>query len=226
MSQKIEEIKYCPAGHSFEDFSSYYRNFISFDEGLCSLYWEYVLIGYKVALKEIKDSRYDIVEFLKVVKAVSHLPVFVEYHGISKNPLTRNYILVMNLFDDDLHNFLTVNFWDLSWETKIYFLLLIASDLRNLHATNFVHCNLHSGNILIFTNYGRISPSSKLHPQSCYISLSIHTLHELHDLLEEIKSGKSSDPNLLLKLKSNESTASNVNTHYIDEETEIQGKQL
>ena len=34
--------------------------------------------------------------------------------------------------------------------------------------------------------------SRKLHPQSCYISRYIHTLHELHDLLEEIKSGKSS----------------------------------
>ncbi|CAG8667963.1 10572_t:CDS:2, partial [Diversispora eburnea] len=45
-----------------------------------------------------------------------------------------------------------------------------------------------------------------LHPQSYYIGRYIHTLHELHDLLEEIKSGKSSDPNLLLK--SNESTTS------------------
>ena len=35
------------------------------------------------------------------------------------------------------------------------------------------------------------SHSSKLYPQSCYISRYIHTLHGLHDLLEEIKSGKS-----------------------------------
>ncbi|CAG8597582.1 2777_t:CDS:2 [Diversispora eburnea] len=41
------------------------------------------------------------------------------------------------------------------------------------------------------------SYSSKLHPQSYYIGRYIHTLHGLHDLLEEIKSGKSSDPNLL-----------------------------
>ncbi|RHZ69654.1 hypothetical protein Glove_281g34 [Diversispora epigaea] len=33
------------------------------------------------------------------------------------------------------------------------------------------------------------SHSNKLHPQSCYI----HTLHRLYDLLEEIKSGKSSE---------------------------------
>ncbi|CAG8631252.1 4352_t:CDS:2, partial [Diversispora eburnea] len=49
------------------------------------------------------------------------------------------------------------------------------------------------------------SHSSKLHPQSCYMSRYIHTLHGLNDLLEEIKSGKSS-----------------VNIHCIDDETEIQ----
>ncbi|RHZ48139.1 hypothetical protein Glove_557g57 [Diversispora epigaea] len=36
------------------------------------------------------------------------------------------------------------------------------------------------------------SYSNKLHPQSCYFGRYIHTLHGLHDLLEEIKSGKSS----------------------------------
>ncbi|RHZ84197.1 hypothetical protein Glove_84g55 [Diversispora epigaea] len=51
------------------------------------------------------------------------------------------------------------------------------------------------------------SHSSKLHPKSCYNGRYIHTLHGLHHLLEEIKSGKSSDPNLkpneLTILKSN-----------------------
>ncbi|CAG8579552.1 8990_t:CDS:2 [Diversispora eburnea] len=56
------------------------------------------------------------------------------------------------------------------------------------------------------------SHSSKLHPQTCYISRYIHTLHGLHYLLEDLKSGKSADPNLLLK--SNEPTASDVNTTY------------
>ncbi|CAG8506305.1 8786_t:CDS:2 [Diversispora eburnea] len=42
-----------------------------------------------------------------------------------------------------------------------------------------------------------LSHSNKLHPQSCYISRYIHTLHGLNDLLEEIKSAKSSNPNLI-----------------------------
>ncbi|RHZ44142.1 hypothetical protein Glove_756g21 [Diversispora epigaea] len=338
--------------------------------------WEYHLIGYKVALKEIKDSRFDIAEFLKV--AINEFDFFAKYYGISQNPSTQNYIIVSDLFDGDLHNFLTKKFWDLRWQSKIEILASIAWGLEGIHAKNLVHCGLHSGNILIndnfdpynsdigidlglcklqndlildfnnkinkiygsipyippevlrgdeFTREGNIysfggimyeivsaqqsfadqahdtylvidicnglrpkvpdfmldwipewyldlmyrcwsddpskrptaaflnlffceileklcddivdnsimqqleisienkqktsksqkqelfelsTSSSKLHPQSFYISRYIHTLHGLHDLLEEIKSGKSSDPNLLLK--SNESTTSNVNT--------------
>ncbi|RHZ78857.1 hypothetical protein Glove_155g13 [Diversispora epigaea] len=45
----------------------------------------------------------------------------------------------------------------------------------------------------------------------------------LHDLLEEIKSGKSPDPKSLLK--SNESTTSRVGSHGIGGETKVQSKQ-
>ncbi|RHZ84244.1 hypothetical protein Glove_84g10 [Diversispora epigaea] len=358
--------------------------------------WEYELIGCKVALKEIKNSRFDIVELLKVVMTINDYSAYeyiAKYYGISKNPSAQNYIIVMNLFNNDLHDFLTQNFWDLGWVTKIDILWPIVQGLLSLNEKDIVHCNFHSGNILIehnfdfenfdnaplidldsckfendliinsnnknniiygsipyippevlrgneFTREGNIysfggimyeiitaqrpfadqahdtylmidicngvrskvpdfmlnwipewyldlmyrcwsddpserptaielsnlfwdvlekllfnqvdnnvmqqlqmaeenqentskfqkqelfelfSYSNKLHPQSCYISRYIYTLHGLHDLLEEIKSGKSSDPNLLLK--SNESITSSDNTHNIDEETEIQSKQ-
>ncbi|RHZ84200.1 hypothetical protein Glove_84g123 [Diversispora epigaea] len=45
--------------------------------------------------------------------------------GFQKNPSSQNYIIVMALFDVDLHKFLTETFW------------------------NLVHCDLHCGNILI-----------------------------------------------------------------------------
>ncbi|CAG8514081.1 7852_t:CDS:2 [Diversispora eburnea] len=348
MSQKIEEIRYCPAGHSSKDLCSGRRNCIRFDLGICC----------KVALKEIKDSRYDIAEFLKMIKTIYDFDGYdfiTKYYGISKNPSTQNYIIVMESFDVDLHNLLTKTFWDLGWKQKNDILFSIAAGLRILHAGNLVHCNLHSGNILNdgidsvidldlcelendlilkcdkiygsipyippevlrgnrFTREGDIysfggimyeivtaqrpfadqahdtylmidicnewylnlmyrcwsddpserpitdelvdlfqdvlvklqinivdndvmrqlkiarenqkntsksqkhellelfAHSSKLHPQSCYIGRYIHTLHGLNDLLEEIKSGKSSDPNVL---KSNESTILNVNTYDI-----------
>ncbi|RHZ78914.1 hypothetical protein Glove_155g121 [Diversispora epigaea] len=343
--------------------------------------WKYDLIGKKVALKEIKDSRFDIVEFLKVMKAANEYGIIISYYGISKNPSTQNYIIVMELFDGDLHNFLTIRFWDLGWQSKIYMLASISECLETSHEKNCVHCDLHSGNILINDNFGfdnsdlrmdlglckfendlilnsnnknneisgsipyippevlrgneftregdiysfggimyeiattqrpfadqahdtylmidicngvrpkvpdfmlnwipewyldlmyrcwsddpserptavelndlfwdimdnimdnimnnddvtrqfkiaeenqkntsksqkqelfeLFSYSSKLHPQSCYNRRYIHTLHGLRDLLEDLKSGKSADPNLLLK--SNESTTSDVNNTY------------
>ncbi|CAG8565086.1 7380_t:CDS:2 [Diversispora eburnea] len=259
MSQEIEKIDYCPAGHSSVDFAySDCKNFIGY--GRCI----------NVVLKEINDSRFDMVEFFKVIKAIHDYDYeyIATYYGISKNLSTQNYIIVMESFDGDLHNFLTENFWDLSWKTKIDILASIVSGLESLRAKNLVHCNLHSGNILKFTKYSNMSVidydlgklfsnivdnnvmhqleiadenqkntsksrkqelfelsshSSKLHPQSCYIGRYIHTLHGLNDLLVEIKSGKSSDPNLLLK--SNKSSTSSVNDHNIDEEAEIQSKQ-
>ncbi|CAG8508552.1 4982_t:CDS:2 [Diversispora eburnea] len=269
--------------------------------------WDCVLIGQKVALKEIKDSRYNVTKFLKVVKTVQENYSFTKYYGISKNPSTQNYIIIMNLYDDDLHNFLIRNFWDLGWELKLDILKSIAWLLIILNGKDFINYDLHSGKIFVKTLkifdsdlrvdlglsrlnsnnknnqiYGSIpyippeelrkikstnernnrniykwyldlmyrcwsddpserptavelsdlffdiseklfdnivdndvmrqlkiadenqkntsksqkqelfelfSHSSKLHPQSSYIGRYIHTLHGLHDLLEEIKSG-------------------------------------
>ncbi|RHZ86642.1 hypothetical protein Glove_48g83 [Diversispora epigaea] len=404
MSREIKKIKYCPAGHSSEDFaysqpkfrslhwipydnfqninhiadgghgsvySAKLKNGIKKDWDFLSQNWEYRLLGRNVALKEIKNSRHDMVEFLKVIRIVNNYEFIAKYYGISKNPSTQNYIIVMYFFiDDDLHNFLIKKFWDLDWITKLDILYSISYCLENLHAKNLIHCDLHSGNLsyseillmidlglwkqkndlLLNSNnknniiYGLIpyippevlrgneftrecdinsfggimyeivtaqrpfsdqahdtyliidicngirpkvpdfmlnwipewyldlmyrcwsddpserptadelvelfcdafeklsnnivdnnvmrqlnianenqkntsksqkkelfelfSHSSKLHPQSCYIGRYISTLHGLHDLLEEIKSGKSSDPNLFIILKSNESTTS------------------
>ncbi|CAG8565127.1 7382_t:CDS:2, partial [Diversispora eburnea] len=209
--------------------------------------WEYDLIDRQFALKEIKDPRYDIAEFFKVIKIVNNYELIAKYYGISKNPSTQNYIIIMDLFDGDLHNFLIKKFWDLGWKSKIDILESLAWGLECLHARDFIHCDLHNklfDNIVDNDDMRQLKIadenqkntsksqkqelfelflySSKLHPQSCYISRCIHTLHGLHDLLEALKSGNSSDPNLLLK--SNESATSDVNTYNIDskEEKEIQ----
>ncbi|RHZ49233.1 hypothetical protein Glove_527g3 [Diversispora epigaea] len=56
-----------------------------------------------------------------------------------------------------------------------------------------IHQNLKNKNYL---NYFHIQINYKFHPQSSYISRYIYTLHGLHHLLEEIKSGKTSWNNL------------------------------
>ncbi|RHZ44139.1 hypothetical protein Glove_756g27 [Diversispora epigaea] len=381
----FKEIEHIADGGHGSVYSAKLENGIKWNWNFIKQDWEYNLIGVKVALKEIKDSRYDIAEFLKVIMTINDYDheYIAKYYGISKNPSTQNYIIVMESFDDDLHNFLTKTFWNLRWQSKLDILFSIASGLESLREKNLVHCDLHSGNILNFSEYcsvpvidldlyklendlisnsnnknnriyGKIpyippevlrgneftgkgdiysfggimyeivtsqrpfadqahdtylmidicngvrpkvpefmlnwipewyldlmyrcwsddpserptaaelanlffdlsgilygnivdddvmrqlkiadenqkntskfqkqelfelfSYSDKLHPQSCYIGRYIYTFHGLHDLLEEIKSGKSSDPNLLIK--SNGSTTS-ANTHNIDEEIEI-----
>ncbi|CAG8569696.1 3643_t:CDS:2 [Diversispora eburnea] len=203
MSQEIEKNKFCPAENGIK----WKWNFIKQD-------WEYTLIGNKVALKELKNFNLDIVEFLKVMKTANeheYGPI-AKYYGISKNLSTQNYIIVVDLFDDDLHKFLTKKFWDLRWQSKINVLSSIAECLKRSHEKNLVHCNLHKVDNSIMRQleiansnqkntsksqkqelFELFSHSNKLHPQSCYISRSIHTLHGLQDLLDEIKSGKSSE---------------------------------
>ncbi|RHZ78841.1 hypothetical protein Glove_155g105 [Diversispora epigaea] len=110
--------------------------------------WEYNLMGHKVALKEIKDSRIVIVQFLKAIRTRNEDGGFSIYYGISKNPSTQNYIFVMYLFDGSLDNFLTKTFWDLDWVTKILILGSIADFLVETHEKNLIHCDLRSGNIL------------------------------------------------------------------------------
>ncbi|RHZ44159.1 hypothetical protein Glove_756g15 [Diversispora epigaea] len=150
----FKEIKHIGDGGHGSVYSAKLKNGIKGDSNFFKLDWRYNLIGHKVALKEIKDSSCDIAEFLKLVKTVNDIHFFAKYYGISKNPSTQNYIIVMDLFDDNLHNFLSKTFWDLRWNSKIDILLSIAWGLDCLHAKNFVHCDLHSGNILNSTKNG------------------------------------------------------------------------
>ncbi|RHZ48140.1 hypothetical protein Glove_557g56 [Diversispora epigaea] len=131
--------------------------------------WVYDFKGNKVALKEIKDSRYDIAEFCKAVTTVKNFNYSINYYGISKNPSTQNYIIVMELFDEDLHNFLIKNFWDLRWNKKIDMLFSIACSIANLRLANLVHCDLHSGNVLMMDYFDPRDFCLPYDPSSCKI---------------------------------------------------------
>ncbi|RHZ84193.1 hypothetical protein Glove_84g59 [Diversispora epigaea] len=367
---KFQNIKHIADGERGSVYSAEIENGIKCEWNFIKQDWRYDLIGVGAVLKEIKESRYSIAEFFKMIMTINdYLSEFIAfYYGISKNPSTQNYIIVMELFSENLHESLAKTFWDLRWKEKIDILNSIVSGLEILHTENLVHCDFHGGSILNcdliltidldscklendlilnannknnkiygsipyippealrgneFTRKGDIysfggimyemvtaqqpfgdqvhdtylmidicngvrpkvpdfmlnwipewylnlmyrcwsddpserptaaelvdlfsavddnavdnniaqqlkiadenqkntsksqkqelfelfSHSSKLHPQSCYIGRYIHTLHGLHDLMEEIKSGKSSDPNLL---KPNESIILKSNSY-------------
>ncbi|RHZ81719.1 hypothetical protein Glove_117g393 [Diversispora epigaea] len=153
----FQNINYiADGGHEFM-YSAKLKNGIKLHWNFIRQNWGYHLIGRKVALKEIKDSRYDIVEFLKMVKTINDFGFIAKFYGISKNPSTQNYIIVMESFDYNLHYFLAKKFWNLRWKSKINILASIASGLRILHGKDLVHCDLNSGNILNPNESGAIS---------------------------------------------------------------------
>ena len=52
----------------------------------------------------------------------------------------------------NLRNYLKINFSNLKWKEKLSFLYFIAYNLRNIHYLNYIHKDLHCGNILQFNN--------------------------------------------------------------------------
>ncbi|RHZ44154.1 hypothetical protein Glove_756g33 [Diversispora epigaea] len=161
----LQNIKHIANGGHGSVYSAKLENGIKWNWNFIKRDWEYDLIDYKVALKEIKDSRFDIVEFLKVLKTVYSSGFIAKYYGISKNPTTQNYIFVMNLFDDNLHKYLAKTFWDFRLKTKIRVLLSIAYCLNKLHEKNIIHCDLHENDLNLNAN----SKNSKISGSIPYI---------------------------------------------------------
>ncbi|RHZ83961.1 hypothetical protein Glove_86g78 [Diversispora epigaea] len=351
MSQEIEKIVYCPAGSQINNIRDKlqwipYENFQNIehiaDGGGIKQNWNFIkqdwrchLIDCKFALKEIKDSRYDIAKFLEMIKTVNSSGFIAMYYGIQKilihkttlllvhcdfhsgNSLILNRLsfrkteIVIDLglcehesdlilkadkknnkiygsipyippevlkgneftregdifsfgemvtaqrpFANQAHDtYLIIDICNgvrpkvpdfmLSWIPEWYLDLMyrcwsddpserptadeltilfrgISDKLINYIMNDDVMQQLeiadeNQKNISKSQKqelFELFSYSSKLHPQSCYISRYIYTLHGLHDILEEIKYGKSSDPNLLLK--SNEPTTLNANNRNFD----------
>ncbi|RHZ86110.1 hypothetical protein Glove_54g95 [Diversispora epigaea] len=359
----FRDIEYIASGGYGSVHSTILKNGVKRYWDLNESDWDYCNVGDKVALKEINDSKDDISIFIKEVQniqTVSDLLYVTICLGISKNPSTQNFIIVMELYDNSLHKFLKNDFWKLRWEIKLFLLYNTAGGLDNLHKNDLVHCDLHAGNILTksysdfinsnlttiadfvlrgntFTKKGDIysfggvmyematgkqpfydrahdtrliidicngvrpripdntldlipkfcsdlmyrcwndDPSERptaqelydvlwnlfeivlnmkvednlfqqfkiadenqekaiksqkpelsypyiSHSQSCYISRNIYTLHGLHNSLEDIKSGKSQDPNLLKPTTSSYNVDSKESQECIDWEEEIQNR--
>ncbi|RHZ86098.1 hypothetical protein Glove_54g16 [Diversispora epigaea] len=168
----FRDIKHIGDGGYGSVYSTELKNGIKWRWNFNKQDWEYYYVGYKVALKEINDSRHDVSKFLKEVKNLmiaNELTNITKCIGISKNLSSKNYIIVMELYDDSLRKFITKSFLNLRWSSKSFlnlrwrsksFLNLrwsskikllddIVFGLSRLHAKKLVHCDLHSGNILI-----------------------------------------------------------------------------
>ncbi|RGB31017.1 kinase-like domain-containing protein [Rhizophagus diaphanus] len=105
----------------------------------------------EVALKCLHNSQDITVDFLKEVESnilVCKSSWIVRCFGITKDPKTNNFMMVMDLKNDSLRQHLNNNFISLNWEKKLYNLTIIASGLRAIHDKGLIHHDFHCGNIL------------------------------------------------------------------------------
>src|SRR5437764_14370381 len=73
----------------------------------------------------------------------------VDIYGISQDPNTKEYILVMRYANDgSLTDYITKKFKNLKWKDKIKTLYGIIFGLNNINQEKLVHGDFHIGNIL------------------------------------------------------------------------------
>src|SRR6266513_3660101 len=78
-----------------------------------------------------------------------HYKGILDIYGISQDPDTKEYILVMRYANDgSLTDYITKQFKNLKWKDKIEILYSIISGLNIIHQEKLVHHDFHSGNIL------------------------------------------------------------------------------
>ncbi|RHZ83855.1 hypothetical protein Glove_87g103 [Diversispora epigaea] len=107
-----------------------------------------------VALKclhEDYESFYEkFVKELTNILAVNYHDNIIRFYGISIDPSTETYYLVLQYAKGgDLRTYLRNNFNTLDWKIKIQMAKDIASGLDCIHEENIVHRDLHSKNVLV-----------------------------------------------------------------------------
>nr|CAG8527380.1 5321_t:CDS:2 [Entrophospora candida] len=113
-----------------------------------------------VALKEIKDDS-DMKRFVyefRSHKRVDYHDNILNIHGITKDPNSGNYLLVLQYANHGtLHEYLSANADKLDWENKLRLAYQLASGIQTLHHEGIIHRDLHAGNVLIVNDNIKIS---------------------------------------------------------------------
>ncbi|GBC06414.1 hypothetical protein RclHR1_06810003 [Rhizophagus clarus] len=111
------------------------------------------LLGDDVVIKRFNNSQNISKHFLNEAKSLFlcyNLAYIIKVHGITQDPETKDYMLVMEYASGgDLHKHLQKNFVNITWNKKIYTLWKISEGLNAIHKKDFMHRDFHSGNILL-----------------------------------------------------------------------------
>ncbi|RHZ76072.1 hypothetical protein Glove_206g16 [Diversispora epigaea] len=127
--------------------------------------WKRYREGEEVALKKFDNF----VNFNNVLNemeihlktiAVSYNPTSIQFYGITQDPETHSYMMVLEYAKDgNLREYLKINFNNINWEQKLSNLQELPYRLMRIHKLDIVHQDFHPGNILSsdFEDYMQIS---------------------------------------------------------------------
>src|ERR1051326_105567 len=83
---------------------------------------------------------------------VSDSETIVRCYGITKDPETNNFIMVMQYANrGSLRNHLDNKFNSFNWNDKLYSLFSISTALQKIHENDLIHHDFHCGNILNYS---------------------------------------------------------------------------
>src|SRR6185369_3165297 len=90
-----------------------------------------------------------------VFQIKQHLSIGTSYNvtiakclGVTRDPTTLEYMLVIQEMQKDLRAFIKENYSSLTWKDVNYLFCYITGTLDSLHKDNLVHRDLHPGNII------------------------------------------------------------------------------
>ncbi|RHZ35955.1 protein kinase [endosymbiont GvMRE of Glomus versiforme] len=117
-------------------------------------------------LNESKDIKKDFLQEIANHKKFPNSNRIVRCHGISQDPKTKDYLMVMDYIKDgDLRKFLKNN--QLSFPERLDQLRRIADGLKDIHKEGLLHRDFHTGNIL---NRNDSIKSRNVNDVKCYIT--------------------------------------------------------
>ncbi|CAB4407339.1 unnamed protein product [Rhizophagus irregularis] len=105
----------------------------------------------KIALKILNDSENISENFLNEIKVLikASYPGIVKCFGITQEPISLNYALVLEYVKNDLRSYLYQNNNNsITWGQKLNIIKRICYGLHIIHDMELIHKDLHPGNIL------------------------------------------------------------------------------
>ncbi|POG74994.1 kinase-like domain-containing protein [Rhizophagus irregularis DAOM 181602=DAOM 197198] len=114
----------------------------------------------KIALKVLNNSKNisgDFLNEIKFLNEVSGYMCIIKCFGITQDPITNNYALVLQYMENgDLRKYLKRTANMITWDQRLNKIYDICLALNNIHVHGLIHKDLHPGNIFIGSTFAYI----------------------------------------------------------------------